>query len=42
MFGDTFVKVVLNFEFFCFFSLFNYIWISKKYYRLLINTPIIF
>jgi hypothetical protein len=29
MFGDNFVKIILNFEIKSFFPLSNYIWISK-------------
>jgi hypothetical protein len=43
MFGDKFVKIVLDFEIFLFFlSLFSYIWISNKYCRSLVGTPITF
>jgi len=43
MFGDKFVKIVLDFEItIIFLSLFSYIWISNKYCRSLVGTPITF
>jgi hypothetical protein len=43
MFGDKFVKIVLDSEIIIIIlSLFSYIWISNKYCRSLVGTPVTF